>query len=77
MRVLTKFQLTYLLNTMGERCISLRKIESLYEAYGDEYFKESSYAPFVLTKENQAWDSLRQTKKYGNNELPRKGTELF
>ena len=62
MQALTKGQLSYLLDQLyknKDQVIYQDTIDYLFEKYGDGYFKESSWAPFELVKENQAWNESR------------------
>lgn len=62
MQALTKGQLSYLLDQLyknKDNVIYQDTIDSLFEKYGDGYFKESSWAPFELVEENQVWNEGR------------------
>lgn len=62
MQALTKGQLLYILDQLykdRDRVIYQDTINHLFEKYGDGYFKESSWAPFELVKENPAWEESR------------------
>ena len=72
MRALSKRQISDLIYAHKSDVITKDEMCRLFDVYGDEYFKESSWAPFVLTVENKHWTD-RDRKEMN---LPRKGYEL-
>lgn len=59
MKALTKKQIMIMVNDRKNETITKEEMDELFEQLGDDYFKESSYSPFVLTKENPAWRYVR------------------
>lgn len=73
MKALTKKQIKIMLDAWrGGETIMQTEMNELFEKLGDEYFKESSYAPFVLTNENPMWCYVREM----DSTMPHKGDEM-
>lgn len=69
MKALTKKQIMIMVNDCKNETITKEEMDEMFEQLGDEYFTESSYAPFVLTTENPAWHYVRMIEP----DLPHEG----
>lgn len=74
MKALTKKQIKIMLDAwQGSETITKVEMAELFEKLGDDYFRESSYAPFELTKENPMWQYVREM----DDTIPRKGAIIW
>lgn len=73
MKVLTFQQLSDVMNSDKSKQIKYTEADmvAIFERYGDDYFKDYGYAPFVLVNENPLWKDKRGQPGY-----PREGDEL-